>query len=176
MLSRPMLFITLTILLITVIAISTHFISSSYSSISNEINKLNNKIDYIDTRLHNITRELEELKTITLNKTRNKTTIIYKPIIIPCSQDPSISINVKIENITDDGTLLKFRVYITNNGNTTKKDLLLVIITYDEQEGYKTTIKYIDEIEPGITLRFDFTYTQPTITRYYICVLTPNKP
>jgi len=122
-------------------------------------------------------------KTTTYTTTKYETTMSYKTIrttttviknitVYTLSQDPDISI--KIKPVWYQGLFIeKIRIYITNNGNTTKYNLLLVVIT-ENSFGYKTTIKKIDELDPGTTLQEEIN-PAPATTKYYITILQPRK-
>jgi len=81
------------------------------------------------------------------------TTAIRNISITTYSQDPELNITVVPK--TFGGFITGLRIYLTNNGNTTKYGIKLLIVSRDLLGFYSFSIETIDQIEPGITLRYD---------------------
>jgi len=81
------------------------------------------------------------------------------------SLDPDISVSAKRE-------LSTLRIYITNRGNETKHDVLVVVVRAHFallQVLYTSEVRTVDTLEPGTTLRVDVDI-DPTVYAYWIIV------
>jgi len=107
-----------------------------------------------------------ETTTITETTLSTTTTTVYSDINVTVySQDPEVNLSVSpVYGFFP--AIDKLRVYITNNGNTNKTNLMLVVV-FESYYGYETKVMKIDVIEPGITLRYDID-ASVTANRYYI--------
>jgi len=93
-------------------------------------------------------------RTLTNIVTETVTTTLYTAInIAQYRQDPELNITVVPKMFG--GFINGLRIYLTNNGNTTKYGVKLLIVSRDLLGFYSSSIETIDQIEPGITLRYD---------------------
>jgi len=110
--------------------------------------------------------------TRTMVSTTTETTTVYRDINVTVySQDPDV--NVTVAPIYSGGLIQAMRIYVTNNGNTSKTNLLLTIISVSPiYPLYKEETHFIeiDVIEPGVTLRYDIDIVKPA-DRYYVFLL-----
>jgi len=122
-------------------------------------------------RIHEVyTSTVTETTTFTrtMVSTTTETTTVYRDINVTVySQDPEVNLSVSpVRPVEVLPTISKLRVYVANHGNTSKTNLMLVVV-FESQYGYETKIMKIDVIEPGVTLRYDIDAYPPAV-RYYI--------
>jgi len=94
------------------------------------------------------------------------TTVLRDVNISLLSLDSEISVTARRE-------LSTLRIYITNNGNETKHDVLVVVVKAHFallQVLYTSEVRTVDTLEPGTTLRVDVGI-DPTVYAYWIIVL-----
>jgi len=109
-------------------------------------------------------------ETATITETTLSTTTVYSDInVTVCSQDPDINLSVSPVYLSFFPAIDKLRVYVTNNGNTSKTNLMLIVV-FESQYGYEAKTMKIDVIEPRVTLRYDIDASIPA-NRYYVAIL-----
>jgi len=109
-----------------------------------------------------------ETATVTETTVSPTTTTVYRDINVTVySQDPEVNLSVSpVYFLNFSSYIVKLRVYVTNHGNTSKTNLMLIVV-FESQYGYESKTMKIDVIEPGVTLRYDID-AYPPATRYYI--------
>jgi len=107
--------------------------------------------------------------TRTMVSTTTETMMVYRDLnIVVYSQDPDINVTATpVYSVV--GFISKIRVYVTNNGNVSKTNLVLAVVMLDFIGGYNAQFLKIDVIEPGVTLRYDIDVV--TVVKYYVLLL-----
>ena len=105
------------------------------------------------TRTEHVTTTVYEVKNITI--------MLYKPI-----EQLDVSVRKTKE--------MNLRIYVTNKGNTTLRNIVIYIKTLEIFFGLSTTKEIvIEDIEPGITKTYDI-WVQPFTKYLYMFVLVPQ--